>query len=336
MAECTVLWLDGCFDGFHYAHANAIRQSLTLVHGPVEIIVGVHSDAEITKNKGPPLFDERERYDLIKGCRWVSRVVEDVPYVTQMDVFEKYGVDFVVHGDDPVMDADGNDCYAAAKALGKYKECRRTEGISTTSLIQRILRPELPLPDQAPLISLLQAFAASSSPHLDIKDLKRGHNNTTFAGHSDKKKIGYIGGSWDCFGSAHVDILQEARSTLAKGRPSDGVFLIVGVYSDEAVLEETSEKPLLLMYERALAVAQCLHTDALILNVPRDLGEAQMESFGIECVFLTNGEPSKTSARLSNVSIGKAASQLFTVDSLRTKVLGERGGYEERQRRKGG
>ena len=32
-----------------YAHANAVRQCLTIVDGPVEIIVGVHSDSEITK-----------------------------------------------------------------------------------------------------------------------------------------------------------------------------------------------------------------------------------------------------------------------------------------------
>lgn len=57
----TKLWLDGCFDGFHYAHANAVRQATKLVPGPVEIVAGVHSDNEITKNKGPPLFDESER-----------------------------------------------------------------------------------------------------------------------------------------------------------------------------------------------------------------------------------------------------------------------------------
>ncbi len=31
-------------------------------------------------------------YALVRSCRWVSRVVEDVPYVTHPDVFEKYNV----------------------------------------------------------------------------------------------------------------------------------------------------------------------------------------------------------------------------------------------------
>lgn len=51
------LWLDGCFDTYHYAHSNAVRQALTLVPGdnPVHITVGVHSDAEILRASTPLL-----------------------------------------------------------------------------------------------------------------------------------------------------------------------------------------------------------------------------------------------------------------------------------------
>jgi ethanolamine-phosphate cytidylyltransferase len=60
------------------------------------------------RNKGPPLFDESERYllaflsacnkisvgryEMMKGCRWVDFVVEDVPYVAQIDIIDKYQV----------------------------------------------------------------------------------------------------------------------------------------------------------------------------------------------------------------------------------------------------
>lgn len=37
----------------HFGHANALRQAKALGH---KLIVGVHDDAEITKNKGPPVF----------------------------------------------------------------------------------------------------------------------------------------------------------------------------------------------------------------------------------------------------------------------------------------
>lgn len=51
-----------------------------------------------------------------RGYRWVSAVVDYVPYTTQVEVIDKYNIggrvdsmskrhsaDFVVHGDDPVL-----------------------------------------------------------------------------------------------------------------------------------------------------------------------------------------------------------------------------------------
>lgn len=43
------VWADGCFDLMHWGHANALRQAKLL--GDV-LVVGVHSDAAILKNKG--------------------------------------------------------------------------------------------------------------------------------------------------------------------------------------------------------------------------------------------------------------------------------------------
>ena len=46
-----------------------------------------------------------------RACKWVDGVIEDVPYeVTDAftdELFAKYGVDFVVHGDDPCLAPDG-------------------------------------------------------------------------------------------------------------------------------------------------------------------------------------------------------------------------------------
>lgn len=43
----------------HFGHANSLRQAKALGQ---KLIVGVHTDAEITKHKGPPVFTEQERY----------------------------------------------------------------------------------------------------------------------------------------------------------------------------------------------------------------------------------------------------------------------------------
>ena len=52
------VWVDGCFDMMHYGHANALRQAKEM--GDI-LVVGVHSDAEIEKNKGPTVMKEQER-----------------------------------------------------------------------------------------------------------------------------------------------------------------------------------------------------------------------------------------------------------------------------------
>ena len=43
------VWVDGCFDLFHFGHANAFRQARAL--GDV-LIVGIHTDEEVERVKG--------------------------------------------------------------------------------------------------------------------------------------------------------------------------------------------------------------------------------------------------------------------------------------------
>ncbi|CAF4435156.1 unnamed protein product, partial [Adineta steineri] len=99
------------------------------------LVVGVHSEAEITKHKGPPVFSEQERYKMVRAIKWVDEVVEDAPYVTALETLEKYNCQFCVHGDDITVTADGVDTYHIVKAAGRYRECKRTQGVSTTDLV---------------------------------------------------------------------------------------------------------------------------------------------------------------------------------------------------------
>lgn len=72
----------------------------------------------------------------------MDEVVRDVPYVMNEEylkyVIEKYRIDYVVHGDDPCI-VDGKDVYEAAQKMGKYLTIPRTEGISTTDIVGRML-----------------------------------------------------------------------------------------------------------------------------------------------------------------------------------------------------
>uniref|UniRef100_A0A0A9CXM4 Similar to Os11g0123400 n=1 Tax=Arundo donax TaxID=35708 RepID=A0A0A9CXM4_ARUDO len=49
-------------------------------------------------------------------------------------LFNEYNIDYIIHGDDPCLLPDGTDAYALAKKAGRYKQIKRTEGVSTTDI----------------------------------------------------------------------------------------------------------------------------------------------------------------------------------------------------------
>ena len=49
-------------------------------------------------------------------------------------------IDFVCHDDKPYATIESDDAYAAVKKLGKFKATKRTEGVSTTDVVGKILR----------------------------------------------------------------------------------------------------------------------------------------------------------------------------------------------------
>ncbi|KHG07400.1 Ethanolamine-phosphate cytidylyltransferase [Gossypium arboreum] len=134
------VYMDGCFDLMHYGHANALRQAKALGD---ELVVGVVSDEEIIANKGPPILSMEERLALVSGLKWVDQVIANAPYAITEEfmnsLFNEHKIDYVIHGDDPCLLPDGSDAYALAKIAGRYKQIKRTEGVSSTDIVGRIL-----------------------------------------------------------------------------------------------------------------------------------------------------------------------------------------------------
>lgn len=99
-------YVDGCYDLMHAGHYNAFRQASKL--GDV-IVCGVNSDEEITKVKGPPVFNSEERCAIVRACKWVDEVAPDTPYTPNEDLLTTLNCDFYAHGDDVALNADGVD-----------------------------------------------------------------------------------------------------------------------------------------------------------------------------------------------------------------------------------
>lgn len=130
------VWANGCFDVFHFGHANFLRQAKLMGD---YLVAGVHGDADIAENKAQPVMREIERAKMISAVKWVDDVRTGIPYGRVLETLEENACSFCVHGDDIAKDANGDDIYAECKKNGKFRECKRTEGISTTLIIDRIL-----------------------------------------------------------------------------------------------------------------------------------------------------------------------------------------------------
>jgi ethanolamine-phosphate cytidylyltransferase len=219
------IFMDGAFDLLHYGHMNAFRLARSL---GTRLVVGVNSDESITQCKGAPLMSDEERLLMVKTCKFVDKVVENCPYVMSPEyldwVIKEYDIDYVVHGSDPCYTLDGQDVYVSAKAAGKFRTIPRTEGVSTSDILGRILtmNKEHHIHDN----SKEEADDDHHQHHLDEGEQGGvlGHKSkflTTSlllklfsAGVKAPEKdarIVYIDGTWDLFHPGHVDILKAAR-----------------------------------------------------------------------------------------------------------------------------
>src|SRR5688572_11054904 len=76
------------------------------------------------------------RYTAVEACKWVDEIVRDAPYTTQLDVLDRYNIDFCVHGDDITTAGDGTDCYAQVKEAGRYKEVHTSRSTSHHHMVR--------------------------------------------------------------------------------------------------------------------------------------------------------------------------------------------------------
>ncbi|XP_039755719.1 ethanolamine-phosphate cytidylyltransferase isoform X1 [Pararge aegeria] len=306
------VWCDGCYDMVHFGHANSLRQAKAL--GDV-LIVGVHTDEEISKHKGPPVFTQEERYKMVRAIKWVDQVVEGAPYVTTLETLDKYQCDFCVHGDDITVTADGIDTYHLVKEAGRYKEVMRTAGVSTTDLVGRMLlltREHFKVPHEhekceskKKLLRILSSrtqltrrgdkeytVALEHSSNLGTDSTARSPYTgcsqflpTTqkiiqfSSGLSPKPtdRVVYVAGAFDLFHVGHLDFLEAAHA--------QGDFLIVGLHTDlEVNRYKGSNYPIMNLHERVLSVLACKYVHEVVIGAPYSVTADLMEHFKVKVV----------------------------------------------------
>ena len=104
------------------------------------LVVGVTGDEETHKRKGLTVMSARERSETVRHCKWVDEVIEDCPWIVTPEFLEEHKLDYVAHDDLPYGAAEGDDIYQPIKEAGKFLVTQRTEGVSTTGIITRVVR----------------------------------------------------------------------------------------------------------------------------------------------------------------------------------------------------
>ncbi|PVG00080.1 hypothetical protein CPB86DRAFT_701996 [Serendipita vermifera] len=132
------VYADGVYDLFHFGHALQLRQA-KLSFPSVHLIVGVCSDELVYEHKSRTVMTHAERCESVRHCRWVDEVAEDAPWIVGADFITKYQIDYIAHDEDPYKGVGTDDVYGFAKGQGKFIPTRRTPGVSTSELIERMV-----------------------------------------------------------------------------------------------------------------------------------------------------------------------------------------------------
>ena len=127
------VYTDMVADMFHIGHLNLIKRAKEMGD---YLIVGIHSDEDIRNYKRPPIIPEKDRYEIIRSCRYVDKVVEAAPLVMTREFIETNNIDLVVRGNDITPELLIQQ--AAPNEMGILRYLPRTKNISTTDIIQKI------------------------------------------------------------------------------------------------------------------------------------------------------------------------------------------------------
>mgnify|MGYP003973979487 CR=1 FL=1 len=134
------IYVDMVGDLFHINHINLFKKSREYGNN---LIVGVHSDKDVESYKCKPILTMEDRIGMIESCKYVDKVIPNAPLVITKEYLEDNNIDLVIHAHNEDEEEKYNFMYNDIIKLGKFKRIDYHEGISTTTIKQRVIKEYL-------------------------------------------------------------------------------------------------------------------------------------------------------------------------------------------------
>ncbi|XP_074177010.1 ethanolamine-phosphate cytidylyltransferase isoform X2 [Rhinolophus sinicus] len=196
-----------------------------------------------------------------------------------------------VHTDDDItLTVDGRDTYEEVKQAGRYRECRRTQGVSTTDLVGRMLLVTKAHHRGQEMSSEYREYADSfgkcpggRNPWTGVSQfLQTSQKIIQFASGKEPQPgdtIIYVAGAFDLFHIGHVDFLEKVHG-LAE-RP----YVIAGLHFDQEVNHYKGKNyPIMNLHERTLSVLACRYVSEVVIGAPYSVTAELLDHFKVDLV----------------------------------------------------
>jgi cytidyltransferase-like protein len=138
-----IIYADMVGDLFHAGHIKFLISIYKKYNIGIEstnnlLYIGLHNDNDVKSYKRLPIINLENRIIMLESCKYVNKVIPNAPIIITKDFLEKYNIDLVIHAHNK-EDIQYNDMYKIPILLGKFERIDYTKGISTTSIINKIL-----------------------------------------------------------------------------------------------------------------------------------------------------------------------------------------------------
>jgi choline-phosphate cytidylyltransferase len=136
-----IVYTDGIFDLFHRGHIEYLKLCKNIFSNEEDVflIVGIVNDKDASGYKRIPIYNENDRYEIIKNIKCVDKIIKDAPLIITEDFMLENKIDYVIHSFSNAGDEGAQDeFFKVPIQMGKFKKIQYYSSISTTDIIKRI------------------------------------------------------------------------------------------------------------------------------------------------------------------------------------------------------